>query len=113
MTTDADTTRRLAILKRRPSLSNKTDDFLTLCLEESRAFFLEYTNRDTDPGESVDLLLVELATYKANAEGVENVKKAKDGEIERENFDALPPMLKNRLNNWRLIRGLHYATPVN
>lgn len=111
--TDDNTTRRLAILKRRPSLSNKTDDFLTLCLEESIAFFIEYTNRFTDPGKDVDMLIVELATMKANAEGVENTKKAKDGEIERENFDVLPPMLKNRLNNWRLIRGLQYATPIN
>lgn len=111
--TDEHTTRRLAIIKRKPTLANKTDDFLTLCLEESIALFLDYTNRETDPGTDVDMLIVELATYKANAEGVENVKKAKDGEIEREFFDTVPPMLKNRLNNWRLIRGLHYATPHN
>lgn len=105
--TDEHTVRRLTIIRRKPTLSNKSDDFLTLCLEESQAQFLDYTNRDEDPGEDVDFLIVELATYKANAEGVENVKKAKDGDIEREFFDAIPPMLKNRLNNWRLFRGLH------
>lgn len=108
--TDTDTTRRLPLIKRKPTLSTKTDDFLTLCLEEARAFFLDFTNRSEDPGVDIDFLIVEIATFKANAEGVEHTKKAKDGEIEREFYDAIPPMLLNRLRNWRLIRGLQRAT---
>lgn len=100
-------TRRLTLLKRRPHLLTKSDDFLELCIEDATALFLEYTNRTTDPGEEVDGLICELASFKAENSGTEYLKKAKDGEIEREYIEGgIPPMLRNRMNGWRKIAGL-------
>ena len=107
---DSTTSRRLARLRRRPALDTKSDDFLLLCLEESADFFLDYTNRSKDPGEPVDNLICELATLKAQTEGVENMASASEGGISRSYFPDIPPFFKNRLNNWRLIRGLQSAT---
>lgn len=104
---EEDTSRRLARLKRRPTLAEKNDDFLMLTLEEAADFFLDYTHREKDPGSRVDNLICELAVLRINAEGVENVKVAKEGEVEREWYEAIPPMLLNRLNSYRLIWGLN------
>lgn len=104
---EEDTSRRLARLKRRPTLAEKNDDFLTLTLEESIDFFLDYTHRETDPGQRIDNLICELAVLRINSEGVENVKHAVEGEVEREWYEAIPPMLLNRLNSYRKIWGLN------
>ena len=109
MTSTADDQRRLSILKRRAALDGKTDDYLLLCLEDSRTFFLDYTNRTEDPGEQVDNLICEIASLKANSEGAENVQQAADGGragISRTFYADIPPFFLNRLKNWRLIRGL-------
>ena len=109
MTSTEDDLRRLSILKRRPALSEKTDDYLLLCLEDARTFFLDYTNRDEDPGLKVDNLVCEIASLKANSEGAENVQQAADGGrggISRTFYADIPPFLLNRLKNWRLMRGL-------
>ena len=103
------TARRLAKLKRRPTFVDKSDDWLTLSLEEAVGFFLDFTNRTIDPGEQVDTLICELAVWRINSEGFENMMKAKDGELERELGTEMPPMIKSRLLNWRVMRGL-YAT---
>ena len=102
--------RRLALMRRRPALSSKTDDFLLLCVEEATDFFMDYTNRTVDPGPDADRLICEIATLKANAEGAENVSSASDGGISRSWYGEIPPLWRNRLNNWRLIRGLQRAT---
>lgn len=100
-------TRRLTLLKRRPHLLTKSDDFLSLCIEDATALFLEYTNRTTDPGEEVDGLICELASFKAENCGTEYLKRAKDGEIAREYIEGgIPPMLYSRMNGWRKIAGL-------
>lgn len=105
--TDSDTERRLARLKLRPTLKEKTDDFLIMSLEDSLAFFLDYTHRMNDPGQRVDSLICELAVLRINAEGVENVKHAVEGEVEREWYETIPPMLLPRLNAYRLMVGVN------
>lgn len=103
------TLRRLERLKRRPTLSDKPDYWLSLCIEDATDYFLEYTNRTIDPGEKVDNVICELALFRINTEGFEDMMKAKDGELEREVGTEWPPMLRSRLNQWRVMRGL-YAT---
>lgn len=105
--TEQDTTRRLARLKLRSTLAEKSDDFLVMSLEDSLAFFLDYTHRIDDPGQRVDSLICELAVLRINAEGVENVKVAKEGEVEREWYETIPPMLLPRLNAYRLMVGVN------
>ena len=105
--TEQDTARRLARLKLRPTLSEKTDEFLVMSLEDSLAFFLDYTHRMNDPGQRVDSLICELAVLRINAEGVENVKHAVEGEVEREWYETIPPMLLPRLNAYRLMVGIN------
>ena len=105
--TEQDTARRLARLKLRPTLAGKGDDFLVMSLEDSLAFFLDYTHRIDDPGQRVDSLICELAVLRINAEGVENVKVAREGEVEREWYETIPPMLLPRLNAYRLMVGVN------
>lgn len=105
--TDSDTERRLARLKLRPTLADKSDDFLVMSLEDSLAFFLDYTHRLNDPGQRVDSLICELAVLRINAEGVENVKHAVEGEVEREWYETIPPMLLPRLNAYRKMVGIN------
>lgn len=105
--TDNDTERRLARLRLRPTLAEKSDDFLVMCLEDSLAFFIDYTHRINDPGQRVDSLICELAVLRINAEGVENVRVAKEGEVEREWYEAIPPMILPRLNAYRLMAGVN------
>lgn len=105
--TEQDTARRLARLKLRPTLADKGDDFLVMSLEDSLAFFLDYTHRIDDPGQRVDSLICELAVLRINAEGVENVKVAREGEVEREWYETIPPMLLPRLNAYRLMVGVN------
>lgn len=105
--TEQDTARRLARLKLRPTLASKSDDFLVMSLEDSLAFFLDYTHRIDDPGQRVDSLICELAVLRINAEGVENVKVAREGEVEREWYETIPPMLLPRLNAYRLMVGVN------
>ena len=107
-----DTIRRLAKIKRRPTMADKSDDWLLLCVEDATAYFLEYTNRAIDPGEKADHVICEMAVYRINTEGFEDMMKAKDGELEREVGTEWPPMLKSRLNSWRLMRGLHATDSV-
>lgn len=105
-------TRRLAYLKRRPTFADKSDDWLSLCIEEATAFFLDYTNRTIDPGELADGIICEMAVIRVNTEGYENMMKAKDGELEREMGTEMPPLLKSRLLNWRVMRGIHAANTI-
>lgn len=107
MTTDTNITRRVERLRRRPTLKDKPQELLEVCLDDALAFFFEYTHRITDPGERVDSLICELAILKINAEGVENVKVAKEGEVEREWYETIPPMLLNRLKSYRLMWGVN------
>ena len=100
------TERRFAQMMRRPTMHDREPDFIRLSLEDATAYFLEYTNRREDPGAEADSVICAIAALYINMEGWENMKKAKDGEYEREMEATIPPMLKARLDTWRLMRGL-------
>ena len=104
--TSEDDTRRLARLKRRPTLAGKDDDYLLLCIEDAGDFFREYTHLSADPGEEVDNIVCDLALFAINQEGVENVQSASEGEVSRSYYEGIPPMLVHRMNGYRRIVGL-------
>ena len=105
-----DAERRLILLRRRPGLEAKSDEFLEYCLDNASATFREYTNRHKDPGEDVDMIVCELAAHYAYYEGVENVASATDGTMSRSFFEGIPPAIRQRMNGWRLVGGLYDAT---
>ena len=108
MTMDSESmTRRLAILKRRPAYRDYDEEYLKAMLDNAYSFFLEYTFRAKDLGERIDSLIVEIAVYYLDSEGAQNTKHAKDGELEREYFEGLPPMVLNRLAGYRTVIGVN------
>lgn len=95
------TATRLAKLKLRPQYGHLSDDLLTEMLDEALQDFYAYTNRRTDPGDAVDSIIIDMACVKLNALGIEGVKKAKDGEVERE-YENLQEMQLRKLDSWRI-----------
>ena len=107
-----DLNRRLERIKRRPTMEGKSDVWLSLCIEDATDYFLEYTNRTIDPGAEADNVICEIALLRINTEGIEDMMKAKDGELEREMGSEWHPLLGSRLNQWRVMRGLHAANSI-
>ena len=107
-----DLNRRLERIKRRPTMEGKSDVWLSLCIEDATDFFLEYTNRTIDPGAEADNVICELALLRINTEGIEDMMKAKDGELEREMGSEWPPLLRSRLVQCRVMRGLQAANSI-
>lgn len=101
MTTE-DTARRLARLRTKRTLDAKSDDFLTVLLEDALSYFLDYTHRDVDPGERIDGMLCRLAVVWSNQEGVEGSVVSKDGDLERQ-WPEAPSDIKAQMKTWRLL----------
>lgn len=95
------TATRLAKLRMRPQYEHLSDDVLTAMLEEALGDFFAYTNRRADPGDAVDSIIIDMAAAKLNALGIEGIKKAKDGEVERE-YENLQEMQLRKLDSWRI-----------
>lgn len=106
------TLRRLARVKTLPMFKNKGDEALIIYLEDALSVFLDYTHRSVDPGEGVDGLICDIAKLNIGKEGAEGVKKAKDGEFEREWAveTGLPTELTARMKMYRQVVGVN-ATP--
>ena len=107
-------TRRLAIIRRTTNFRNLTDDALLVYLESALSVFLDYTHRSADPGEPIDYLICDIAKWQANRQGAEGVKKAKDGEMEREwelTAAGIPMELTARMKMYRQVIGVGNATP--
>lgn len=107
MTDGAD--RRLTILRHRSGLDGRSDEWLEDCVENATAAFLEYTNRQTDPGEKADRVICDLAAHFAYYEGVDTVASASDGSMSRSFYDGIPPIIRQRMQSWRLVPGLYDA----
>ena len=98
------TVRRLARLRCRRTVQGKPDDYLMLLLDDASDTFQEITHRE-DPGEKIDGLICELASYMSNYEGIEYTTTAKDGEMERQNASGMiPDPLYKRIIAYRVIR---------
>ena len=110
--TTADTNRRISRLATNKMFMNMKEDELAILLEDSLSVFLDYTHRSSDPGDVVDGLVCDIARYLSARRGAEGVRKAKDGEFERE-WDAnvgLPVEIVGRMKMYRRVVGLN-ATP--
>ena len=105
---DNDTLRRLARLRTRRTLAEKSDEYLTMLLEDARGYFLAVTHRDADPGERADSIITRIAVLWSNQEGGEGSKKTKDGEIEREYSEQWMPIdIEREIKSWRLVAGVN------
>lgn len=95
-----------------PMYQQKSDDVLTVYLEDALSVFLDYTHRSEDPGEPVDSLICDIAKWQIGRMGAEGVKKAKDGEFEREweitNY-GIPLELTARMKMYRQVVGINAA----
>lgn len=110
----AHTDRRIGIIRRLPIFQNISDDAIAVYLDDALSVFLEYTHRSVDPGEPIDFLVCDLAKWLASRQGVEGVKKAKDGEFEREwelTASGIPMEFKDRMKMYRRVIGTENATP--
>lgn len=88
-------------LRLRPQYDHIPDELVKECLDEALGDFYAYTNRRNDPGDAVDSIIIELACARLNTLGIEGVKRAKDGEVERE-FEQIQEMLLRKLDSWRI-----------
>lgn len=100
-----DTLRRLARLKARRTQSPKSDEYLTVLLEDALAYFLDYTHRTVDPGDRIDGMLCRLAVVWSNQEGVEGTTVSKDGDMERQ-WPEAPSDIQRQMRTWRIVAGL-------
>lgn len=84
-----------------------TDDNLMMHIEDAYAFFLDYTNRSKDVGESIDALICEMAAMRAETQGFTNASGASEGSVSRSMSTDIPPMLTSRLNKYRLLMAIN------
>lgn len=107
------TRRRAGRLAAYPPYAGKTENELILTAEDALSIFLDLTHRTEDPGEVIDSLVCDIAKSQMARSGQESVKKAKDGEMEREwseNMGALDPVLMQRIKRYKQVVGVN-ATP--
>lgn len=106
------TLRRAGRMQAYPAFRTAKDEYITVLLEDALACFLDYTHRSEDPGEAVDSLICDIARSMHTRMGAEGVRKAKDGELEREWSEqgGLDPVLLRRMKAHRLVVGIN-ATP--
>jgi len=110
--TTGHTMRRLARLNTIPLYRNMGEDALIVYLEDALSVFLDYTHRSEDPGEPVDSLIGDIAKWKIGRMGAEGLKKAKDGEMEREweiTNVGIPRELTERMKMYRQVVGINAA----
>lgn len=106
------TRRRAGRLAAYPPYAGKTENELIFTAEDALSIFLDLTHRTEDPGEVIDSLVCDIAKSLMARSGQESVKKAKDGEMEREwseNMGALDPVLMQRIKRYRQVVGVNAA----
>lgn len=98
-----------------PAFQGRSDPELQTILEDALSLFLDLTHRSDDPGEAVDSLLCDIAKSTLARAGQDGVKRAKDGEMEREWADpsvgSLDATLLKRIKSYRQVVGVN-ATPL-
>lgn len=98
---DEDTTRLFERLSVRPQYSTLPDEIRQQAVIEARDQFLDYTNRDTYPGERADSIVCDLAAAWINRLGWEGMSKAEDGDLHREINVTQDTALALRMDAWR------------
>ena len=106
------TLRRLARIKTVPAFKGKGDESLIIYLEDALSVFLDYTHRSEDAGEVIDSLVCDIAKYSIGKEGMEGIKDAKDGEMQRKWSEetGLPSEVTARMKMYRQVVGIN-ASP--
>lgn len=99
--------RRMAKLKKRRTVQGKPDEFLELLLDDALDTFLDLTHRETDPGERIDGLLCEMASYMSNAEGGEHLTQVQEGDFGRGSATDMPDSLYKRIIAYRQVVGIN------
>jgi len=97
-----------------PAFANKPESETVATCEDALMLFLDLTHRSEDPGQPIDSLICDIAKTMLTRSGQEAVKKAKDGEFEREWSDqmgGLDPVLMARIKKYRQVVGVN-ATPL-
>lgn len=104
---DNNTLRRLSRLRTRRTLTDKSDEYLTMLLEDARDHFLAVTHRNADPGVRADSVITRIAVVWSNQEGGEGAKHVKDGEVEREYPETtMPADIEREIKAWKLVVGV-------
>jgi hypothetical protein len=108
------TQRRAGRLIAYTAFADKPETELVHYCEDALYLFLDLTHRSDDPGEAIDPLICDIAKTLMARGGQEGVKKAKDGEMEREWSDqngGLDIVLMQRIKAYRLVVGIN-AAPI-
>lgn len=104
---DENTARRLARLKIRPTMADKTDEFLVEMLTESLESALDYTHRTKDLGQEWDGIIIEMAVVRANQLGIEGASDVTEGAVHvKYQEQTIRPQVTSRLNSYRLCVGV-------
>lgn len=97
-----------ALTKRFGALDAKQEAVLIQILEESKAFILDYTNRDILIPK-LEALQLEIAIAKYNKDGDEGISSRSQGGVSV-SYEDLTDSMKSRLNNYRRLKVSTYAT---
>jgi len=114
MTATEHTLRRAGRFKAYPAYANKSDPEIIATLEDALQVFFDITHRSEDPGQAIDSLICDIAKTMLARGGQEGIKKAKDGEFEREWSDqqgSIDAVLLKRIKAYRQVVGVN-ATPL-
>lgn len=81
---------------------------MAVAAEDAVSLFLDMTHRTEDLGEPIDSLICDIARSSILRDGSNGIKKARDGDMEREWSDAgeLDPVLLKRIKAYRIIVGV-------
>lgn len=107
--------RRVGRIHAYPGFKNSADDYLIVLLDDALAYFLDFTHRGEDPGEQVDSIVCDIARSMNARMGAEGVKKAKDGDMEREWSEQgglVDPALLRRMKSYRLVVGVNATSAI-
>lgn len=108
------TRRRVTRMQSYPAYAGRTNEEMIAVCEDALSVFLDLTHRSQDPGEPLDSLICDIAKNLLAHAGTEGVKKAKDGEMEREWSEqngGIDMVLMNRIKKYRQVVGVN-ATPL-
>lgn len=108
------TQRRAGRLIAYTAFADRPEQELIHYCEDALYLFLDLTHRSEDPGQPIDSLICDIAKTLMARGGQEGVKKAKDGEMEREWSEQngeLDIVLMQRIKAYRLVVGIN-AAPV-
>ena len=101
------TDRRIAKLRKIPLYANTEthpDDYVQEVMEGSLNAFLEHTLRQTDLGETIDAIIIDLAKSRINKMGLEGTASTGEGGVSQS--WEIEPFLMTRMARFKLMQGM-------